>query len=233
MLPTEWKKEIEEIIENAKNEQDAAIAVPLYSLRNHLKAYIKKQDMYEKGKRRREIATISGLFVTALFTVCLAGVGIAQVDTFIVSERAFIVPVEVNFTNGLVVKENPLEMWVALKNKGKSIASIDVLEVAIAHELPPEPKYLGAQRVAYPPIAPGERFERPLEFVTGWSQQTIDMLTQGVMSLYLYGRVRYRDDFSWFDPRTNGFCFKYYAHGSADSPHVFEPCKETAYTYSQ
>jgi len=243
MLPPEWKKEIEETVdkaqrrsdenrERAKNEQVAAITTPINSFRNHLKAYIKKQDAYEQGKRRREIATIAGLALTAFFTLGLATVGIAQVYTFIVSERAFVVPVETNFTNGPIVGENPLQMWIALKNKGKSISSIDVLEVAITHELAPEPRYLGAQKIAYPPIASGERFERPLEFVTGWPQSTIDQLTHGALDLFLYGRVKYRDDFSWFGPRVNGFCFQY-RPGPASGPHVFEPCRQTAYTYSE
>jgi hypothetical protein len=244
MLPPEWKKEIEETINQAQTrsdenrgraqqEQIAAITVPLYSLRNHFRAYIRKQDRYEAGKLRREIATILGLFFTAFFTLGLATVGIFQIYTSIVSERAFVVPVETNFTNGLVVKENPLEMWIALKNKGKSIASVDVLEVAISHELAAEPRYLGAQRIAYPPIGPGDTFERPLGFDTGWSQQIIDQLTHGALYLFLYGRVKYRDDFSWFGPRVNGFCFKYHPHGAASGPHVFEPCRQTAYTYSQ
>jgi hypothetical protein len=245
MLPTDWKKEIESAVdeaqkrsdenrERAEYEQQATIAAPLNSLRNHLKAYIKKQDRYEKGKRCREMATIIGLGFTAVFTLGLATVGIAQVYTFIVSERAFIVPIETNFTNGLVVNENPLEMWIALKNKGKSIGSIDVLEVAITHKLSAEPTYLGAQKIAYPPIGPGERFERPMEFVTGWPQQTIDKLTHRVLDLFLFGRVRYRDDFSWFGPRVNGFCFKYVFMPSAEGgPHFFEPCRQTAYTYSQ
>jgi hypothetical protein len=242
MLPVEWKKEIQKCIDDAQRtsdesrkseqtEQTTAIAAPLESLRKHFKAYVEKQDRYEKGKRRREMTTITGLFVTAFLTLCLACTGIAQVYSFIVSERAFVVPVQTNFTNGLVVRENPLEMWMALKNKGKSIASIDGLEVAITHKLPVIPQYYGAQKVAYPPIAPGDTFERPLEFVTGWSQETINQLTGGAIDLFIYGRVKYRDDFSWFGPRTNGFCFKY-RRGPISGPHVFEICHETAYTYS-
>ena len=130
MLPSDWKKEIENAIdetqkrsdenrERAEHEQQATIAAPLNSLRSHLKAYVKKQDCYEKGKRRREMATIIGLAFTALFTLGLATVGIAQVYTFIVSERAFIVPVETNL-HLLVVKETPLEMWIALKTKARA-----------------------------------------------------------------------------------------------------------------
>jgi len=242
-MPSEWKQEIQECNDETakraqeywKSDQDkqaAAIAAPLNSLLTILTAYIRKQDRYEKGKRSREITTIAGLFFTAAFTLCLAVVGIAQVYSFIVSERAFVVPVDTNFTNGLIAKENPLQVWIALKNKGKSIGSIDVLEVAITHELSTEPKYLGAQKIAYPPIASGERFERPLEFDTGWPQQTIDQLTHGVLDFFVFGRVKYRDDFSWFGPRVNGFCFKYLP-GPISGPHVFEPCRQTAYTYSK
>ncbi len=51
MLPPEWKKEIEETInqaqtrsdearERAQHEQIAAVSAPLHSLRNHFRAYI-------------------------------------------------------------------------------------------------------------------------------------------------------------------------------------------------
>lgn len=242
MLPTEWKKEIEESNgeaqrrsdENRKREQDqqtASIATPLNSLRNHFKAYIKKQDRNEKSKTRREIATIAGLFVTAFFTLCLAGVGIAQVYTFIVSERGFVVPIETKFTNGLVVKENPLEISMTLKNKGKSIASIDVVEVAITHKLTPIPQYSTAKKIAYPPIAPNETFERSFGFKTGWPQETIDQLTNGTLDFFIFGRIKYRDDFSWFGSRSNGFCFQY-KYVPTSRSQISEVCSQTEYTYS-
>jgi hypothetical protein len=245
MLPPNLRylfKQIEQAVDKANRredernersaEQQAAVAISIQRLADELKTYDEKQNAREDGKRRRENKTIRSLAAAAVFTLALATVGIAQVYTFIVSERAFVVPVDTNFTNGLVVKENPLEMWISLKNKGKSIASIDVLEVAITHGLAPKPQYLAVQRIAYPPIASGETFERPLEFETGWPQPIIEQLTHGALNFFLYGRVQYRDDFSWFGPRINGFCFKY-RPGPVGGPHVFEPCQQTAYTYSE
>ena len=66
---------------------------------------------------------------------------LAQIDTmgglqtyaFIASERAFVSPTATNFTNGFVVGENPLQMWIAMRNGGKSVATIEELVGAITH----------------------------------------------------------------------------------------------------
>ena len=76
MLPETWKKEIGNSIEQAAQRQaenrkrevyehDAAIAAPLNSLRDQFDSYKEQQNRSEEGKRRREIATIVGLFLTA------------------------------------------------------------------------------------------------------------------------------------------------------------------------
>jgi hypothetical protein len=73
MLPEAWKKEIDTSIqdttkrndenrERQQHEENTAIATPLNSLRDQFVTYIEKQDRGEDGKRRREIATIIGLF---------------------------------------------------------------------------------------------------------------------------------------------------------------------------
>jgi hypothetical protein len=136
MMPPEWKKEIqqcndetakraEESRKRDQGEQTAAIARPLYSLRDHLDAYIQKQDRYESGKRCREIATIVGLFITAAFTIALATIGALQTYAFIASERAFVGPTATNLTNGFVVGEKFLPMWIDMRNGGKSVANIE------------------------------------------------------------------------------------------------------------
>jgi hypothetical protein len=243
MLPSEWKKEIQESHEKTqqrsdegrKREQDhqtVTITAPLHSLRNHFKAYIKKQDCYEQGKRRREITTIYGLFITAAFTLVVAVVGGLQTYTFIISERAFVAPEATNFTNGMVVRENPLHMWIDMHNGGKSAATIKELVVTIAHELQPKPEYFTAQKIAFPPILPGGTIRRDLAFVSEWPQETIDKLTSGALKFYIYGVIRYRDDFSWFGLKETGFCFRY-VPGPQSGPYVFATCYERPYSYTR
>lgn len=248
MLPEGWKKEIDETVKQAeariiverhaedrKLERDrltTAIATPLNSLRDHFQAYIENQDRYESGKRRREIATIAGLLVTAAFTIALVIVGGLQTYAFVASERAFVAPTATNFTNGFVVGENPLQMWIAMRNGGKSVATIEELVVAITHELPPKPEYHTAQKIAFPPILAQDTMRRSVGFVTGWPQPIIDKIASGELKFYIFGVIRYRDDFSWLVPRETGFCFRYIP-GSVSGPHVFDTCREPQYTYTR
>ena len=244
MLPTEWRKEIQECSddtvkraeESRKRDQDAqtyAIVTPLDSLRDHFRTYIDKQDRYEAGKRRREIKTIIGLFVTAAFTIGLVIVGSLQTYAFIASERAFVSPTATNFTNGFVVGEDPLQMWIAMRNGGKSVAAIEQLVVAITHELPPKPEYYTAQKIAFPPIIAQDTIRRGLGFKTGWPQPIIDEIAGGDRKFYIFGVIRYRDDFSWlFGRRETGFCYRY-VPGPVGGPHAFDTCREPQYTYTR
>jgi hypothetical protein len=76
MLPDTWKKQVENSINEAANRQaedrkteidkhNAAITAPLNRLHDQFETYVEQQDRSEKGKSRREIATIIGLFLTA------------------------------------------------------------------------------------------------------------------------------------------------------------------------
>ena len=242
MLPPEWKEEIEQCVEGAQkrveanlDRQSISIAASISSFRNLLKAYIRKQDIYERAKSRRESWTIWGLLVTIFLTLVVAAATALQTGAFILSERAFITAQDTDFTNGLVAGEHPLLMWIKLLNGGKSTANIQELVVAINDDdkLPAEPEYSKAQRIAFPSIFPQDAYLRELQFntgPTGWPQSVIDELHNGVRKLHIYGVVRYEDDFSHLGPMETGFCFTYVPHPTPRQS-LFQTCPELAYTF--
>jgi hypothetical protein len=63
-------------------EEQNTIAAPLHHLVEEFVGYKDKQDRAEQGKRRREVATIIGLFLTAFLTLGLGIVGICQTIAF-------------------------------------------------------------------------------------------------------------------------------------------------------
>jgi hypothetical protein len=72
MLPPEREEQVEEPIQNAANRSDEnreriqhEIVGPLNTLIDHFVSYKNQQKAAEKGKRRREITTIWGIFITA------------------------------------------------------------------------------------------------------------------------------------------------------------------------
>jgi hypothetical protein len=171
-----------------------------------------------------------GLFAFTAILALFAGV---QAWAFIQSERAFVAPAEANFLNWpLVPRENPLIMYIEMRNSGKSTATIEELSVSITHELPETPQYYEAQKVAFAPIVPGGSSWRSLRFITAWPQETIDKIVSGSLKFYIFGVIRYWDGFSirFLGPKATGFCFRYEPQPQT-SPAVFETCRERAYTF--
>ena len=113
MLPEDWKREIEETINKAGDraaeyekrqiESNNAIAAPLDRLANEFVRYENETNEREQGKRRREIATIWGLFINAGLVLMTAAIFYCQLRVFqqtdntlnktmIAADRARIVP---------------------------------------------------------------------------------------------------------------------------------------------
>src|ERR1700730_3912635 len=108
MLPPEWKKEITEAIQNEtnRNEEDREriqkeIVRPLDALADHFERYKEQQGIADQGKRRREITTIWGVFITASIAIITAAIFYFQLQAmletnrdsrqaFITSNRAFV-----------------------------------------------------------------------------------------------------------------------------------------------
>jgi hypothetical protein len=141
MLPQEWKREIEHSVEKAKegNEENwkriqDKIIVPLNALSDHLVDYTKQQDTADQGKRRREIITIWGIFITAGIAVATAAIFYSQLlvldktdhtlnSTMIEASRAWIAPTAIwHDPQTPFVIGQPISYNVTFKNIGKSPA---------------------------------------------------------------------------------------------------------------
>jgi len=88
-------------------------------------------------------------------------------------------------------------MFIDMRNSGKSTATIEELSLSITHELPPEPQYYEAQKIAFAPIVAGGTSRRTLRFITEWPQETIDKVISGSLKFYmshsLLGRFQLRN----------------------------------------
>lgn len=178
-----------------------------------------------------------------LFTLLLVVIGVIQYSAFVASERASVVPIEVHFAKELIAGLYPLPIVVEMQNGGKSTATTDVLAMAITHgPLPPEPQYNEINHYTVTPILPNGTHKKVFSFEignTGWSEETRMGVKAGARKLYLYGFIRYQDEFShspWpffsFGTRETGFCFVYMPIGGVHDS-VFETCPEPAYTYTK
>jgi hypothetical protein len=177
MMPPEWKKEIEDAIDKAaqagdekrertEEKQEAAIATPLRRLVDHFEAYQQQQDSDARKKRKIDVATIIGLFLTAMFALFQGVIfyfqlgemekvygpidrqAIATNQLLVASNRAWLAPFEVRLTEAIVI-DKPILMIIRYQNIGKSPA-IDVGHVSRSGgTLPPEPGK-GAETIQFP-----------------------------------------------------------------------------------
>jgi hypothetical protein len=170
--------------------------------------------------------------LVALFTFVLCVVAGIQAWAFIQSERAFLSPSETNFVNWpLVERENPLLMYLDVRNSGKSTATIEELSLAIAHEIPAIPSYGGGTKIAFAPIVQGGTSRRTVGFETGWGGETINKINSGELKFYIFGRIKYWDDFSFgfWGPKETRFCFMYVVSKNTNRS-IFQTCPDRAYT---
>jgi hypothetical protein len=59
----------------------------------------------------------------------------------------------------------------------------------------------------------------------------VDAIKTGKIAYYIYGFIRYDDDFSLFGSRQTGYCFVYNPDGNNNSR--FNVCRERSYTYAR
>ncbi len=171
---------------------------------------------------------LKGLGPLECITIVLVIATSIQSWAFIQSERAFIFPTDTNFAQKLVPGIPYIPMYVVVKNSGKSTAIIDEFSAAITHDLPTVPTYGRTATYAWPPVVAGGTAQQIMHFETDWNQERIDEMISGSRSLYLFGRIKFSDDYTIIGPRTAGFCFTLVPK---TDPPIFQTCKEREYTY--
>jgi hypothetical protein len=188
------------------------------------------------------VAGFTGWLVVA--TVLLGFIALCQVWAFIQSERAFLTIGAMSFSKGHLVANEPAVITYTIKNGGKGTAFIEKFSqttmIAVSDPLPPTPVYRETPfpGLIGPVIGGGVKTGRAgLGTPNGVSLLVfdtldIDRLKTGKAKIYVFGYIRYTDDFSFFGrSRVTGFCYLYNPEG-VPSESVFDDCKEPAYTYA-
>jgi hypothetical protein len=170
---------------------------------------------------------------SAIFSGCLVLITGLQALNFVASERAFIAPSNAEITVKETIGVELLPIMLELKNSGKNTATINEFTAAITHHLPPRPEYPEGPEFAFPPVVSGGIAKRILQFKTAWGEATATAVKSGALPLYIFGRIRYSDPYSWLpfhSRRETGFCFVYTPNSPIAS---FETCLEPAFTWTQ
>jgi hypothetical protein len=187
MLPTEWKKEIQDSIdeaanrnaesEEAKKARENAIASPLNRLSNEFVGYKEEQSTAESKKRFREIATIWGLYINAFLVLGTAVIFYCQLVVFretdhtltrtmIAANRAWIRPVA-TIGGPLVFDQNGASVTIdfQMTNIGQSPATnVAVHAWLIVNQSPMEEQKRRCDEIRRRPVwlgyslFPGEQF---------------------------------------------------------------------------
>ena len=188
-----------------------------------------------RGFWRRLVDEPVALFTAVLtvFTGVLMLVGALQTWAFVVSERAFLTVT--NFTLN-IAPDTPLTAVFVIKNTGKSVGSIIDFNTAFSTSLPPKPNYVIPLSGTYiGPILPGadnNQIYRPNANAPLWrlTQPEIDEIKSGKQHLFIFGFVRYSDDYVLFGDKVTGFC---YLLNPPVPGLTTETCNNPAYTYSR
>ena len=160
------------------------------------------------------------------FTGVLCIVGALQLLAFIQSERAFVSISGANILN--VGNESPLFIALDLKNSGRSVAIGDLQFYSRAKSLPPIPEYRDPLIINYTPVVAGGSSTASISAPVMDAASIAD-IRSGKLPFFIYGIIKFSDDYSFFGPRQVGFCLRYYAIGAS----LFSTCSESAYTYAK
>jgi hypothetical protein len=176
--------------------------------------------------------------VLEVFTAILAISTCVQVWAFIQSERAFIAVANFEIIGTLLVPDAPIRFAVAFHNSGRATAFINDanLTYTITNEaMPQTPQYQpGAGAFKGPVIAGGSVRATTDTQASGRniSAAFINGIQNGSHKLFVFGYVRFSDDFSLFESRVIGFC-QLYNPRAASTIDAFEGCGLDNYVYAR
>jgi hypothetical protein len=170
-----------------------------------------------------------------LFTAALAVVAIIQAWAFIASERAFVSVVSPDLSRVGSSPDQPLQIPLTVMDSGRSTARVTALNLTVMKNLPEKPQYIPLTRVSLKPLmvnAPEILLYRasPGPWLWKLSQSEIDNIERGDERLFIFGYIKYRDDFSVWGDKKTGFCFRYIPKPIIPNGH-YETCDNGAYTY--
>jgi hypothetical protein len=183
-----------------------------------------------------------GLGPIEFFTAILALSTVMQVYAFIESERAFLSIKGGNIEGVRPMGDLPLVLEFQIHNSGRSSAFIDSMNATAqigTDDLPEYPAYSAGGRSAVrgPVIAGGDYQAKFSPKGTDGkpyiiSDAAIEQINIGIMKLYVFGYIRYRDEYSKFGVREVGYCFLFNPRNDATRT-VFDDCGYPNYIYAK
>lgn len=180
-----------------------------------------------------DAAMIRWTRVVGIFTAVLAFVGIVQAWAFINSERAF-----VTLDTLQIDTAKFLPAVAKFKNVGKENAYISGANVTewVGTVLPTNPAYTNFVMGAGSIIGPGGVNSLILKASADTSKfmtpQKIAAIQTQKLSLWVFGYIRFRDDYSIWGDRIVGFCSRYVPNAPTPEA-VFDSCASSAYVYQK
>lgn len=172
--------------------------------------------------------------VVGTFTAVLAAVAVIQALAFIATERAFVIETFRLGEHGIAVGE-PLQVIADVGNTGRGPAYITEVNLTplFATKLPAIPEYQPQYTQTGGSIGSGGTrsfwFNQP-DLVDEFN---FNGIKDGSLKLFAFGYIRFSDEFSFFGPRTIGFCVVYDPQNGSVS-NSFSDCQGTTnYVYSR
>ena len=170
-----------------------------------------------------------------LFTAALAIVAVIQAWAFIASERAFVSVVGPDLSRVGSSPDQPFQIPLTVMNSGRSTAIVTALNVTVMKNLPEKPEYIPLMKISIKPLmvnTPEILLYRaaPGPWLWKLSQSEIDAIEQGSGLLFIFGYIRYRDDYSLWGDKEIGFCFIYIPKPIINNAH-YETCDNSSYTF--
>jgi hypothetical protein len=173
--------------------------------------------------------------VLALFTIVLTVVGGIQAWAFIASERAFVSITSPDLSRIATAPDQPFEIPLVAVDSGRSTARVTAFNVTLMTSLPAKPQYVPISHFSIKPLmvnTPEILLYRakPGPWLWKLSKPEIDKIENGDQQLFVFGYVKYRDDYSLWGDKETGFCFLYIPKPIAPNWH-YETCDNEGYTY--
>jgi hypothetical protein len=173
--------------------------------------------------------------VLAIFTCILTIVGGIQAWAFIASERAFVSVTSLDLSRIANAADQPVEIPLVAVDSGRSSARVTAFNVTLMSSLPPKPQYIPISHFSIKPLmvnTPEILLYRasPGPWLWKLSKAEIDKIENGEQKLFIFGYVKYRDDYSLWGDKETGFCFRYIPKPITPNWHL-ETCDNEAYTF--
>jgi hypothetical protein len=172
----------------------------------------------------------------ALFTCVLTIISGVQAWAFIASERAFVTVARPDLSLIAKAPDQPFQIPLVVVNTGRDTAIATGFNVTLMTSLPEKPQYIPISHASIKPLMVNTPEiliyrSRPGPWIWKFSKSEIDKIENGDPQLFIFGYIKYRDDYSLWGDKETGFCFRYIPKPLIPEAH-YETCDNAAYTFA-